>query len=98
MLDLSSYKFLAIHPSTEAVACHIRDCVDLSDFAERWHKLDDKYLAEFGYDMPCVWDDNCVPITNFTCVKAERIGIKEVRSMTFKEWLELVQHKMENDE
>lgn len=100
MPDLGHFKFLAVHPSSDNVACHISDCVDLADFAERWHKKDDKYLAEFGYDMPVLWDDNCAPIENFTtrAAKSATDHIKEVRTMTFAEWIELVNHKMESDD
>lgn len=98
-LDLSSYPFLCISPdwvsSEQGVSYHITDCANLDSFAERWSAQDDELRDEFNYDLPVVWDFNCIPIQDFTKTEVfDEDEIREVRDVTFDEYVEIVRQAM----
>jgi hypothetical protein len=102
MIDLTAYAFLCCNPSTEgddydAIEYAISDVANVDEFSKRWMDLPMSVQAEFGYDLPTLGDGNCVPIEDFSTEEARDCTehIKEVRSVTFDEYVALVRKEME---
>src|SRR5476651_1635369 len=53
--ELQMANVYAIHPLaelSEKVKLLITDVESVGEFSEKWHKEDQKYWREFGYDLP----------------------------------------------